>query len=212
VLTTNKILRGHTLQAKVVLFCLHHCSFNWYGSWYFLVKPFKDFGLQKLNSLRCTVVSMSLLLHHILSYFAFVLQNCVHCWRSQSVLLSCFTLWWTAYFMQTYYLTKNAVFWDVAPCRSCVNQCFGGTYHLHLKSRKIGDRGTSMSRLLQSAVYSHTHMHDSMYVPMYVCVCVCAYVHGNVIMYVQVHIKWLHSHRTDMFNFSNSWTVYYYMF
>jgi hypothetical protein len=34
---------------------------------------------------------------------------------------------------------KNAVSWDVAPCRSCVNRCFGGgTYRLHLQSRKIG--------------------------------------------------------------------------
>jgi hypothetical protein len=28
---------------------------------------------------------------------------------------------------------KNAVFWDVAPYSSCVNRCFGGTYHLHLQ-------------------------------------------------------------------------------
>jgi hypothetical protein len=27
---------------------------------------------------------------------------------------------------------KNAVFWDVAPCRSCVNRRFGGTYRLHV--------------------------------------------------------------------------------
>jgi hypothetical protein len=27
---------------------------------------------------------------------------------------------------------KNAVFWDVALCRSCVNRRFGGTYRLHL--------------------------------------------------------------------------------
>jgi hypothetical protein len=27
---------------------------------------------------------------------------------------------------------KNAVFWDVAPCRSCVNRRFGGTYCSHL--------------------------------------------------------------------------------
>jgi hypothetical protein len=27
---------------------------------------------------------------------------------------------------------KNAVFWDVAPCRSCVKRRFGGTYRLHL--------------------------------------------------------------------------------
>jgi hypothetical protein len=33
--------------------------------------------------------------------------------------------------------TKNAVFWDVALCKSCVNRRFGGTYHLHLQSRKI---------------------------------------------------------------------------
>jgi hypothetical protein len=32
---------------------------------------------------------------------------------------------------------KNAVFWDVAPCRSCVNRRFGGTYHLLLQGRKI---------------------------------------------------------------------------
>jgi hypothetical protein len=45
---------------------------------------------------------------------------------------------------------KNAVFWDVAPCRSCVNRRFGGTYHLHLQGRKIRDRGTNMSTWLQS--------------------------------------------------------------
>jgi hypothetical protein len=46
---------------------------------------------------------------------------------------------------------KNAVFWDVAPCRSCVNRRFGGTCRLHLQGRKIRDRGTSVSRLLQTA-------------------------------------------------------------
>jgi hypothetical protein len=30
---------------------------------------------------------------------------------------------------------KKAVFWDVAPCRSCVNRRFGGTYRLHLQGR-----------------------------------------------------------------------------
>jgi hypothetical protein len=30
---------------------------------------------------------------------------------------------------------KNAVFWDVAPCRSYVNRSFGGTYRLHLQNR-----------------------------------------------------------------------------
>jgi hypothetical protein len=42
----------------------------------------------------------------------------------------------------------NAVFWDVTPCRSCVNWCFGGTYHLHIQVRKIRERGTSVSRWL----------------------------------------------------------------
>jgi hypothetical protein len=32
---------------------------------------------------------------------------------------------------------KNVVFWDVAPCRSCVNRRFGGTYRLHLQGIKI---------------------------------------------------------------------------
>jgi hypothetical protein len=44
---------------------------------------------------------------------------------------------------------KNAVFWDVAPCRSCVNRRFGGTYRLHLQGRKIRKLGTSVSRWLQ---------------------------------------------------------------
>jgi hypothetical protein len=41
---------------------------------------------------------------------------------------------------------KNAVFCDVAPCSSCVNGRFGGTYRLHLRGRKIRERGTSVSR------------------------------------------------------------------
>jgi hypothetical protein len=46
---------------------------------------------------------------------------------------------------------KNAVFWDVAPCRSCeLNRRLGGTYRLHLQGRKIRERGTSMSRWLQT--------------------------------------------------------------
>jgi hypothetical protein len=38
---------------------------------------------------------------------------------------------------------KNAVFWDVAPCRSCVNRLFGGTYRLHLQGMKTDERGTA---------------------------------------------------------------------
>jgi hypothetical protein len=43
---------------------------------------------------------------------------------------------------------KNAVFWDVAPCRSCVNPRFGGACRFHLQGRKIRERGTSLSRWL----------------------------------------------------------------
>jgi hypothetical protein len=45
---------------------------------------------------------------------------------------------------------KSAVFWDVQLCRSCVNQRFGGIYRLHLLGRKICERGTSVSRWLQT--------------------------------------------------------------
>jgi hypothetical protein len=38
---------------------------------------------------------------------------------------------------------KNAIFLDVVPCRSCVNQRFEGTYRFHLQGRKIRKRGTS---------------------------------------------------------------------
>jgi hypothetical protein len=46
---------------------------------------------------------------------------------------------------------KNAVFWDVALCRSSgLNRRFGGTYRLHLHGRKIRERGTRVSRWLQT--------------------------------------------------------------
>jgi hypothetical protein len=45
---------------------------------------------------------------------------------------------------------KNVVFWDVAPCRSCVNWSFGGKYRLHLQGRKLRERGTNVSRRLQT--------------------------------------------------------------
>jgi hypothetical protein len=51
---------------------------------------------------------------------------------------------------------KNAVFWGVAPCRSCVNRRFGVTYRLHLQGRKIRERGTSMSRWLQTQFTERT--------------------------------------------------------
>jgi hypothetical protein len=50
---------------------------------------------------------------------------------------------------------KNAVFWDVAPCRSCVNRRFGGTYRLHIQGIKIGERGSNVSRWLHTADCNH---------------------------------------------------------
>jgi hypothetical protein len=46
---------------------------------------------------------------------------------------------------------KNAVFWDVAPHRSCVNGRFRRMYHLHLQGRQIRERGTSANGWQQSA-------------------------------------------------------------
>jgi hypothetical protein len=37
---------------------------------------------------------------------------------------------------------KNALFWDAAPYRPCVNRRFGGTYRLHLQGRNIRKRAT----------------------------------------------------------------------
>jgi hypothetical protein len=45
-------------------------------------------------------------------------------------------------------LWRNSVFWDVAPCRFCVNRRFGGRYRLHFQGRKIRERGTGVSRWL----------------------------------------------------------------
>jgi hypothetical protein len=52
---------------------------------------------------------------------------------------------------------KNAVFWDVALCRFCVNLRFGRTYLLHLQGRKIRERGTSVK--IKVILYSETSVH-----------------------------------------------------
>jgi hypothetical protein len=38
---------------------------------------------------------------------------------------------------------KNAVFWDVTPCRSCMNRHLGETYRIHLQGIKIRERGAA---------------------------------------------------------------------
>jgi hypothetical protein len=52
---------------------------------------------------------------------------------------------------------KNTVFWDVTPCRSCVNRRFGGTYRLHLQGRKIREQGTSVK--MEAISSSETSVH-----------------------------------------------------
>jgi hypothetical protein len=54
---------------------------------------------------------------------------------------------------------KNAVFWDVAPCRSCLKRRYGGTYRLHLQGRKIGDRGIGV-RCLQPLAHAGSSLVD----------------------------------------------------
>jgi hypothetical protein len=45
--------------------------------------------------------------------------------------------------------TKNVVFWDVAPCSSCVNQRFKHIASI-FRVEKICEQGTSVSRWLQT--------------------------------------------------------------
>jgi hypothetical protein len=63
--------------------------------------------------------------------------------------------------------TKNAVFWDVAPCSSCVNRRFGGRYRLHLQARKMRDRGISVSRWLQTELRSVGSLTRTFFYPEY---------------------------------------------
>jgi hypothetical protein len=41
--------------------------------------------------------------------------------------------------------TRNAFFWDVAPCSYCKNQRFGGMYGLHHQSDKNAELGTTFA-------------------------------------------------------------------
>jgi hypothetical protein len=40
---------------------------------------------------------------------------------------------------------KNAVLWDMMPCGSCKNRCFGQTYRLHHQGEKISGLGTTLA-------------------------------------------------------------------
>jgi hypothetical protein len=43
---------------------------------------------------------------------------------------------------------KSTIFWDVTPCRSYENRCFGGTCRLHLQGRENSREGSSISSWL----------------------------------------------------------------
>jgi hypothetical protein len=45
---------------------------------------------------------------------------------------------------------KYVVFWEVAPCRSCVNRRFGRTFRLYFHGRKIRERGTSVATVVDA--------------------------------------------------------------
>jgi hypothetical protein len=55
---------------------------------------------------------------------------------------------------------KNVVFCDVAPCRCCTNPRFGEKYRLHLQGRKIRERGTSVSRVVQPPAHVGSWLTD----------------------------------------------------
>jgi hypothetical protein len=59
---------------------------------------------------------------------------------------------------------KNAVNWDVAPCRSCVTRRFGGTHRLHLQSRKIIFFTLKMKTIHSSESSVHTR-YTRRYIP-----------------------------------------------
>jgi hypothetical protein len=92
---------------------------------------------------------------------------------------------------------KNVVFWGAAPCRYCVNQNFGGTYHLHLHGRKIHERGTCMSRWLQTE--------SPIYIYIYICVCVCVCVCVCEILIVSEDVVKIWKCRELDYRLSNIW-------
>jgi hypothetical protein len=55
---------------------------------------------------------------------------------------------------------KNAVFWNVALCRSCVNRRFGGTYRPHFQGRKTRERRTSVSKWQQTPAHTVSSLAD----------------------------------------------------
>jgi hypothetical protein len=67
-----------------------------------------------------------------------LLSKSVKVWISKEAFI--WMRWLPCFYICTYETiprVKNAVFWDKAPCRSCVNRRFAETYRLCLQSTKI---------------------------------------------------------------------------
>jgi hypothetical protein len=64
---------------------------------------------------------------------------------------------------------KNAVFRDMAPCRFCENQCFGGTCCLHLlggKKSASGEQDLHGTTSLKMAFFLYKLFENSVFVEM----------------------------------------------
>jgi hypothetical protein len=106
--------------------------------------------LPEWRKLPCSVVWLCICVCFLLS--SCLLHNhCLGCWVSIYVNTSKWRIEFNYYCVRFEVFTavtiKNAVFWDVESCRSCVNRRFGGIYRLHLQDRKIHEQGTNVSRI-----------------------------------------------------------------
>jgi hypothetical protein len=102
---------------------------------------------------------------------------------------------------------KNAVLWDVAPCRPCVNLRFGGTYRLHLQCRRIRKQGTGVSSSLQPPAHSDSSLADFSTLKMKAIRSSETSVHTSS---TRRHIPedcFLHSHRRENLKSYKLWSV-----
>jgi predicted metalloprotease with PDZ domain len=75
-------------------------------------------------------------------------------WRIQCCQIK--TFWAKFSYLISSFISKNAVSWVVAPCSSCVNRSFGGSYRFYLQGKRICERGTSVSNHLFTLVIKLT--------------------------------------------------------
>jgi hypothetical protein len=67
--------------------------------------------------------------------------------------------------MQLYnIILTNTVYWDVEPCRSCVNRRIGGTYRLHIQGRNQGERYLSPKRRFTQDLHGATSQNTAFFI------------------------------------------------